>query len=417
MTNPIQEDAQLAQLSDDFIRDLEPENQRYDITLAQDFVISVLPNGIKTWAFIYDFQGRHRRKTLGVFPEMNFEDAKVALEKARASMVRMDEPTVAPNEFGQRPAVLGGGMYVPETTSEPFNWPRFFKILGVLAVLAVIGAVATLVSRGWNPFGGSPAPAESVSEPSRPSLPFTLARDTNKPDETQKPDQTTTRELPFEVRPKPAEDAQKEAPAPSPAEVPPAASSAQSMSTPRDDAPDRATATPETPNDAPVTSASGTLARSGGAQTSGSATPVSDTASDPVSTPTPTPTRPMTTLTTPTKATAYGGRVSRSRLTSRVQDLEPVDTLGPEISYKNSGFTRVFYFTELREFSDGTVVHRWSLNGEVQEEVELQVRTSWRWRTYSNKDLTPGLNGQWKVETIDASGKVLDTKEFTYDYQ
>ena len=109
--------------------------------------------------------------------------------------------------------------------------------------------------------------------------------------------------------------------------------------------------------------------------------------------------------------------MARSRLTSGVQDLEPIDTLGPEISYKNSGFTRVFYFTELREFSDGTVVHRWSLNGEPQEEVVLNVRKSWRWRTYSNKDITPGLNGEWKVETIDATGKVLDAETFIYDYR
>ncbi len=54
---------------------------------------------------------------------------------------------------------------------------------------------------------------------------------------------------------------------------------------------------------------------------------------------------------------------------------------------------------------------------EINEEVVLKVNKSWRWRTYSNKDLTPGLNGEWKVETIDATGKVLDTQTFTYDYQ
>ncbi|NNF17931.1 MAG: DUF2914 domain-containing protein [Gammaproteobacteria bacterium] len=116
----------------------------------------------------------------------------------------------------------------------------------------------------------------------------------------------------------------------------------------------------------------------------------------------------------PAGVTAVGGSVARSVLTSRVQNLEPTDVLGPDISQRSSGFTRVFYFTELREFSDGKVLHRWEHNDQITDEVLLKVQKSWRWRTYSNKDLTPGLTGQWRVSTIDASGKVLDTEEFTF---
>ncbi len=395
MTNPIQDDAQLSNLSDDYIRNLEPESQRYDITLAQDFVISVLPNGIKTWAFIYDFQGRHRRKTLGVFPEMNFEDARAALEKARASMQRMDEPTVAPNEFGQLPAVLGGGKYIPKKERTPFNWLRVFKALGAIALLAALAGLAFFAFKQWEQFSAaSPAAAEDTSAATEPSLPFTLDRKMTPQDATAE-----------DSAPNPAPAGSRTAtPNTAPA---PAVRTSQSDTTANNAAP-AATAPPTGTSPAPSARSSASTsnnsqnAAGAGSSRSGTAPPQA---------------KPITELASTTKATAFGGRVARSRLTSRVQDLEPTDTLGPEISYKNSGFTRVFYFTELREFSDGTVVHRWSLDGVVHEEVVLKVSKSWRWRTYSNKDLTPGLNGQWKVETIDATGKILDTEEFTYDYR
>ncbi|MFK8031794.1 MAG: DUF2914 domain-containing protein [Gammaproteobacteria bacterium] len=407
MSDPNPEEAQLTNLSDDYIRELEPENQRYDITLAQDFVISVLPNGIKTWAFIYDFQGRHRRKTLGVFPEMNFDDAKVALEKARASMLRMDEPTVAPNEFGQLPAVLGGSKYTAKRSKRAFNFRVWLKVLGGLAavVLAGIGGMKALEWREQQA-------AEQASEPARAALPFAIEK---KSDPTPKPADSTLNKPKPAALPEPAPKPQPQSrPETTSRTSPPPSSSRTTASRPASNADTtgngsaqtQATQSTPTPPPAQPTTAPATTA----AQTS--STPAAQTSSTPASS-----SSPVATATTTSGATAVGGSVARSQLTSRVQDLEPTDTLGPEISYKNSGYTRVFYFTELREFSDGNVVHRWSLNGAIQEEVELKVKKSWRWRTYSNKDITPGLNGEWKVETIDATGKILDTETFTYDYQ
>lgn len=391
MSDPNLEEAPLTRLSDDYIRDLEPENQRYDITLAQDFVISVLPNGIKTWAFIYDFQGRHRRKTLGVFPEMNFDDAKMALEKARASMLRMDEPTVAPNEFGQLPAVLGGSSYIPSKKKKTrINWKPLLKLLAGLIVLGVLGLAGLKFIEYQKTRTTEAVPDNSATAPA--ALPFAI----------DKADDTSS--APPQNQPEPGEDQTGGASdTTAPAETSPAPSSTSSS------APSNNPASTNNSTPAPVRQATPPQA------SAPAPAPRADIEPEPV-TSTPRP-APVTTLTTTTKATAFGGRVARSQLTSRVENLEPTDTLGPEISYKNSGVTRVFYYTELREFGDGDVVHRWSLNGEVQDEVALTVKKSWRWRTYSNKDLTPGLNGEWKVETIDATGKILDTENFTYDYQ
>ncbi|MEM7082270.1 MAG: DUF2914 domain-containing protein [Pseudomonadota bacterium] len=373
-------DETLDTLSDDYIRDLEPESQRYDITLAPDFVISVLPNGIKTWAFIYDFQGRHRRKTLGVFPEMSFDDARTALNKARESMQRMDEPTVAPNEFGQRPAVLSGGHYRARKEKKPINFQLWLRAIAAVVALAILAGAAKL-GLDWYQ--------------SRPST--TSAQDAPRPD------------LPFAINT--AEDRAPAAELSNPG-TPPGTTSTQTPTRPDTASPAPAVTTPTAPS-------SSTRPASDDRSPVSNDRPTSNTTSSraPASTSTTGRDSPPPLALANTTATAYGGRVSRSRLTTGVQDLEPVDTLGPEITYKNSGFTRVFYFTELREFSDGVVVHRWLLNGEIQDIVELKVKKSWRWRTYSNKDITPGLNGEWRVETIDATGKILDTESFTYDYR
>ena len=81
----------MSPLSDEYLRSLEPETMRYDVTIFDDFVLSVLPNGLKTWAFLYEHEGRTRRKTLGVYPDMNYETAEDALDHAREMILKLGD--------------------------------------------------------------------------------------------------------------------------------------------------------------------------------------------------------------------------------------------------------------------------------------------------------------------------------------
>lgn len=117
---------------------------------------------------------------------------------------------------------------------------------------------------------------------------------------------------------------------------------------------------------------------------------------------------------TPAKATqseatsaASAGRVDRSALTGEILDREPQGAL-EEVS---SDRGKVFYFTELADMTGEKVVHRWEHRGEVVAEIPFEVGST-HWRTWSSKDLDPGRTGQWSVSTVDASGKVLDTRIF-----
>jgi hypothetical protein len=102
------------------------------------------------------------------------------------------------------------------------------------------------------------------------------------------------------------------------------------------------------------------------------------------------------------------GSVERSVVTSLVFEREPQDALEQVAS--DAG--KVFYFTELRDMPGATVIHRWEHAGEVVAEIPTEVGSA-RWRTYSTKDLAPDRLGAWTVSTVDSSGRVLDTRQFT----
>jgi hypothetical protein len=101
------------------------------------------------------------------------------------------------------------------------------------------------------------------------------------------------------------------------------------------------------------------------------------------------------------------GSVERSALTSLVFDREPQDALEEVASDRG----RIFYFTEVLDMPGETVLHRWEHDGALMAEVPFEVGST-RWRTYSSKDLDPSWLGRWSVSTLDASGRVLDTREF-----
>jgi hypothetical protein len=110
----------------------------------------------------------------------------------------------------------------------------------------------------------------------------------------------------------------------------------------------------------------------------------------------------------PAPAASAGGSVERSTLTSVILDREPQDAL--ERVPNDRG--KVFYFTEVCDMRGEKVLHRWEHGGAVMAEVPFEIGST-RWRTYSSKDIDPSQLGSWSVSTLDASGRVLDTREFT----
>jgi hypothetical protein len=103
------------------------------------------------------------------------------------------------------------------------------------------------------------------------------------------------------------------------------------------------------------------------------------------------------------------GSVTRALFTSKVKDLEPVDS----VSVLTNDKTRITYFTEIHGMAGQTITHRWEFNGKIVLEKKHEVESS-RWRAYTSKKLDPAWLGEWKASVVDAAGGTLSVNTFTY---
>ncbi|MFP6758484.1 MAG: tyrosine-type recombinase/integrase [Alphaproteobacteria bacterium] len=71
--------------TDRSITALKPRSDRYEVWEdgRTGFGVRVAPSGRKSWIFMYRFDGKPRRMTLGVFPLMGLADAGLAIAKAK----------------------------------------------------------------------------------------------------------------------------------------------------------------------------------------------------------------------------------------------------------------------------------------------------------------------------------------------
>ncbi|MEY3014297.1 MAG: hypothetical protein RIT45_3032, partial [Pseudomonadota bacterium] len=73
--------------TDKQIQNLKPRASRYQVREASPhgfgtLAVRVSPNGGKSWAFLYTFDGRDRRMTLGRYPAVSVAEAHAAAGEA-----------------------------------------------------------------------------------------------------------------------------------------------------------------------------------------------------------------------------------------------------------------------------------------------------------------------------------------------
>jgi len=104
------------------------------------------------------------------------------------------------------------------------------------------------------------------------------------------------------------------------------------------------------------------------------------------------------------------GSVVRSAFTREIDEREPTENL-QKLTNDNG---QVKFFTELRDMSGQTAIHRWQYEGNVVAEVEFNVKGP-RWRVWSSKSFVPQWTGDWKVSVINGAGEVISEKNLSYD--
>jgi len=76
------------------------------------------------------------------------------------------------------------------------------------------------------------------------------------------------------------------------------------------------------------------------------------------------------------------------------------------------GIEKVYCWSLITGCEDPTAVeHVWYLGGEEKARVTLDVKYP-RVRTWSSKTILPKWTGDWKVEVVDSSGKVIGATSF-----
>lgn len=93
-----------------------------------------------------------------------------------------------------------------------------------------------------------------------------------------------------------------------------------------------------------------------------------------------------------------------------IVEREPVD----EGDSFTSDVGSLYCFSKIKvNVESAKIFHCWYFNDEKVFQIELGVKGSPGFRTYSNKTIMDNQKGNWEVEVQDADGNVLDSVKFT----
>ena len=78
--------------TDTFIKKLKPTEKKYSKSEGNGFTVRVMPSGVKTWLYAYEFDGRKKEKNLGQYPEISLADARDKFEADRKLLKNGTDP-------------------------------------------------------------------------------------------------------------------------------------------------------------------------------------------------------------------------------------------------------------------------------------------------------------------------------------
>jgi hypothetical protein len=112
----------------------------------------------------------------------------------------------------------------------------------------------------------------------------------------------------------------------------------------------------------------------------------------------------------PVFAADDGITVTEIVITSKIVKGKPIDSI-KRLSSSTDKNLYCFTRTVAPAGTDSNIKHIWFKGEEKTGEFTLPVKGE-KWRTYSKKRIPQGLAGEWRVEVIDSSGKLLKTVKF-----
>jgi hypothetical protein len=103
-------------------------------------------------------------------------------------------------------------------------------------------------------------------------------------------------------------------------------------------------------------------------------------------------------------------RVTELVITSKIVKGKPIDSI-KRLSSSTDKNLYCFTRTVAPAGTDSSIRHIWYKGDEKAGEFTLSVKGE-KWRTQSKKSIPKGWAGDWRVEVVDESGRLLKTVRF-----
>ncbi len=112
----------------------------------------------------------------------------------------------------------------------------------------------------------------------------------------------------------------------------------------------------------------------------------------------------------PAEESASALKITEMTVTTKIARGNPIDAVH---RISSASVKALYCFTRLVSESgaDTTIKHVWYRDGVKAGEYELPVKGK-KWRTYSKKLVGKGMSGDWRVDALDSSGKLLKSVKF-----
>ena len=113
----------------------------------------------------------------------------------------------------------------------------------------------------------------------------------------------------------------------------------------------------------------------------------------------------------PAPAAASGLSVADASIAIGLEEYQPIEPgdLFP------ATIKQLYCYSRIKGAQDSMEIqHRWYWNDDLITTIPLKVKSS-NWRTYSIKNIHPGMTGEWVVAIVNAKNaeEVLETLKFT----
>jgi integrase len=86
------------QFTDKYIQNLKPKDKKYYDREARGFAVRVMPSSVKTFLYIYTFEGKRKELNLGIYPHVKLVDAREKYQDAYKKVKNGIDPSKVSEE-------------------------------------------------------------------------------------------------------------------------------------------------------------------------------------------------------------------------------------------------------------------------------------------------------------------------------